>query len=451
MASEPTGNPRGYTDEHALLGDIGIYGYGSLVDAVLELVPELVWPRSVETYTRMRHDPQISAILKAYNLAAMRAKWSVDGAGCRDEVVAQTADDLGLPIKGVDPEPTGARRRAFTFAKHLPLALLSLPIGHMFFEQSWVEQGGRWRLATVQERMPQTIADIHLDGNGVIAWAEQYAWTLQRDQPKITTADHRLVYYVNEREGSNYFGRSVLRPSFTPWLIKGEVLRVHATSIRKFGMGVPYAETPPGYTPEQIGEVTRMLAMQKATEHMAASVPAGVKLHLAGLQGSVPDALGFLNYLDRQMTRSTLTSLLDMATAERGARSLGETVMDLMVYAQQAVAEWVADESTSQIVVPLVDANWGEDEPAPRIVVGDVGADLELTAQDVMWLTEYGAITNDPELESFLRGRYGIPDIDPKYVVTPEDAKAIAAQARATLRERPLGHLIAPTKPGGDE
>jgi hypothetical protein len=34
----------------------------------------------------------------------------------------------------------------------------------------------------------------------------------------------------------------------------------------------------------------------------------------------VPDAVAFINYLDRQMTRSTLTSLLDMATrnAARG-------------------------------------------------------------------------------------------------------------------------------------
>lgn len=444
MATEPT-SLLGYVDDSALFGEIGLETYGALVDAILEHVPELVWPRSNFTYARMRHDPQLAAILKVYFLAIQRAKWSVDPAGCRDEVAQQVADDLGLPILGVDPEPTGARRRAFTFAEHLRLSLLDLVYGHMFFEQQWVQAGGRWRLATVAERMPQTVADIHLDSNGVIASIEQMALP-GKQAPKITVADHRLVYYVNEREGSNYFGRSHLRPSYAPWLIKDQVLRVHATSIRRFGMGIPEVTAPAGATPQQVAEAQRLASSLKVTEHSGAGLPNGFTLNLKGLQGSVPDALAFLNYLDRQMTRSTLTSLLDMATAERGSRALGETVMDLMVYAQQAVAEAHADTATTQLVVPLVDANWSEDEPAPKIHVGDVGADLELTAQDVMWLTEYGALTTDPELESFLRARYGIPAIDPGYRLSPEDAKAVAAQARATLREHPLGHLIPPTK-----
>jgi hypothetical protein len=97
----------------------------------------------------------------------------------------------------------------------------------------------------------------------------------------------------------------------------------------------------------------------------------------------VPDALAFINYLDRQMTRSTLTSILDMATAERGSRSLGETIMQLMIYAQQSEANRIALDATEQIVIPLVDANWGEDEPAPQIVVTEVGVDDQLTAQDM--------------------------------------------------------------------
>lgn len=436
----------GYVDDGALLDQIGLETYGAMVDAVLEHVPDLIWPLSVRTYARMRAEPQLAAILKAYWLAIRRSRWAVDGAGCRDEVTQQVADDLGLPVLGVDEEPSGARRRNFTWAEHLRLALLSQVYGHMFFEQQWADQDGRWRLATVAERMPQTIADIKIASDGSLAGIVQQASMFKANPPAIRTDNAALVYYVNEREGSNYFGRSLLRPSYSDWLIKDQVLRVHATSIRRFGLGILEVQAPAGATPQQVSEAQRYASSIKATEHAGAGLPHGFTSSLKGLTGNVPDAVAFLNYLDRQMTRSTLTSLLDMATAERGARSLGETVMDLMVYAQQAVANSHADTGTSQIVVPLVDANWGEDEAAPRIVCGDVGADVELTAQDVFWLTSYAALTTEPELENFLRQRYGIPTLDAAELAALR--KEAAAAIKAGAGDRPLGHLIPPTKGG---
>jgi hypothetical protein len=115
--SAPT-NLRGYMDE----GQLSLDGYGSLVDYLLEQVPELRHPWSVRTYAKMRHEPQLAAILRVFLLGMERGNWAVDPAGCRDEVVQHVADDLGLPIKGVDPTPSGARRRRFTWAKHMPTA-----------------------------------------------------------------------------------------------------------------------------------------------------------------------------------------------------------------------------------------------------------------------------------------------------------------------------------------
>ena len=414
MPDVPT-KARGYLDEF-----VDTELYGAVVDMLLETDARLIWPMSIDTFHRMRLEPQLVAVRQAYNLAIRRARWSVDPAGCNDEPVRRVADNLGLPVLGADDEPTGARRRRFTWAEHLRLALLSQDYGHMFFEQSYVEEAGGWGLLDVQERMPQTVASIHLNPDGTLASVEQKGRTGGQDEaPKITTADHRLVHYVNDREGSNYFGRSVLRPAFPLWIIKNEVQRVHATSIRRFGLGIPEYEAPAGATPQQIAEAQRILGNHRASEHGALVSPNGFKARLAGLVGSVPDAVAFLNYLDRQMTRYTLTSLLDMATAERGSRSLGETVMDLMVYAQQAVADHIADTATRQIVVPLVDANWGEDEPAPRIHVGDVGADLELTSEDIEQLTRHAALTTDPALEGWIRQRYGLPEIDPDYKPAP--------------------------------
>lgn len=405
--SAPTNLP-GYVDEAALT----INGYGAIVDYLLEQIPELLHPWSVHTYARMRSEPQLGAILRAYKLALTRATWTIDGAGCRDEVTQRIADDLGLPIKGIDPEPTGARRRQFSWAKHLRTAAsLSLTFGHAPYAQQWTEQDGKFRLEMVQERMPQTIAAIYLNPDGTLKSAQQNA-LIGKKAPTITTADHQLVWYAREREGSNYFGRSLLRESYGPWLIKDQVLRVWATSNRRNGMGVWQVTAPAGATPQQLAEAQRIAATTKASEQAGVGLPAGFVAELKGLTGTLPDHNELANYLDRQMTRSTLTSILDMATAERGARSLGETVMQLMIYAQQSEGLRIAEDGTEQIVIPLVDANWGEDEPAPQICVDEIGADDQLTAQDMNWLMEYGGLSADDVLEAHTRQRYGLPPID---------------------------------------
>lgn len=418
--SEPT-SLVGYLDDSQLTADM----FGTAVDFVLEHIPDLVHPQSVTTFSKMRHDYQIAAVLRAYYLAITRAHWSLDPAGCRDEVVEQLADDLGLPIKGYlddedpsDPEakvhePTGARRRGFTWAEHLRLAVsLSTTFGHAPFAQQWAEQNGRWRLLMVQERMPQTIAAIHLNDDGTLKSAEQGAAIGQRNSVQIRTANHQLVWYTREREGSNYFGRSLIREAYAPWLMKTEALRKHMTAISRFSMGIPEV-TAPDNSPASITQAQRYAANLGKTG--GAGLPAGYTSSWRGITGSVPDTPAFITMLDRAITRCTLTSILDMATAERGNRSLGETVMDLMVYAQQAEAARVATDATTQIVVPLVDGNWGEDEPAPQICVDDVGADIELTAQDLNWAMEYGGLQADQPFRAWYRDRMGIPPEDPDY------------------------------------
>jgi hypothetical protein len=419
--SEPT-TLAGYLDESQLTADV----FGTAVDFVLEHIPDVVHPQSVTTYGKMRHDYQVAAVLGAYHLAITRAKWALDPAGCRDEVVEAVANDLGLPILGyLDEEDadnpaakvmkaTGARRRRFRWSSHLELALsLSTTFGHAPFAQQWVEEDGRWRLMMVQERMPQTITAIHLNGDGTLKSAEQGATLGLKSSVQIRTANHELVWYARKREGSNYFGRSLIREAYGPWLMKTDALRRHATAIRRFSMGIPEVQAPPGATPQQILEAQRYASNLGGTAGAGAGVPAGFTTSWKGLTGSVPDAVAFITLLDRAITRSTFTSILDMATAERGNRSLGETVMDLMVYAQQAEAQRIALDGTDQIVIPLVDANWGEDEPAPAICVQGVGADVELTAQDLNWLLEYGGLKADRPARTFIRDRYGIPAEDP--------------------------------------
>ncbi len=436
--SEPT-TMRGYVDDSAVLT---LDGYTSGVDYLLEHIPALVHPESVRIFAQMRHDPMITGILQAYSGPINRAPWSLDPAGCRDEVVLQVADDLGLPIKGWSDEPneaepdlkvqapTGARRRGFTWSKHLRLAGNYRTFGHFFFEQNWAERsavggGTRWALDMVQERMPQTIAGLKLNNNGTLNAVAQGS-IVGRDTILLTTADHRLVHYVRDREGSNYFGQSMIRPCYAPWLIKTQVARVWPTSNRRNGMGIWQVTAPAGATPQQVSEAQRIASTTRASENAGVGLPPGFVAELKGMSGTLPNHAELAAWCDQQMARATMTLLLTMAGAEKGNRSLGETVMDLLIMAQQADAEFIASEATDQLVIPLVDANWGEDEPAPQICVGQVGADMETTAQDIYWLTAYAGLKPDAPARAWIRQQRGMPPEDPNDPVfaVPADPNA---------------------------
>lgn len=395
----------GYMDESVAMS----VGYGELIDAVLDYVPDLTWPLSVRTYSRMRWDPQLKAILSAYTLPIRRATWQIDGTGCKPVVVQNIADDLGLPIMGTDPEPTGLRRRNVDWHEHLRLALLDLVFGYMPFEQLWEQEAdGLMHLTALSERMPQTIEAVKIDPNtGSITSIMQFIRAGSSKPPEIPAQN--LVWYSHDHEGAAWFGQSLLRASYSLWLIKDQVMRVHATSIRRFGLGILEVQAPPGATPAQVATAQQYAASIKASDQSGAGLPSGFTSQLRGLTGTVPDAVAFITYLDQQMTRSTLSSILDMATTTNGTQALGTVIIDAFMLALQAIADEIAQIANAQIIVPLVTANYGEDEPAPQIVCSDVGADHQTTPESLALLLESGAIVADPALDAFLRTEFKLP------------------------------------------
>jgi hypothetical protein len=380
-------------------------GWGvSFVDTG-EHVADLVFPQSTSTYNRMRTDPQLTAVLNAYTLPLRAARWSVDPAGCRPEVARLVADDLGLPLLGEDVAPGAARRRGVQWDEHLRMALLMLPFGFCPFAQRYEMVDGRARLAELSVRMPSTIEEILLNDDGSLRGVRQAA--APSTQPTIP-AEH-LVWYAHEREGAAWQGRSLLRPAYGAWLLKHETWRVHATSIRRFGMGVPNVEAPAGATPQQVQEAQRLASAARVGNEGGVGLPGGFRLNLTGLTGTVPDALGFVRYLDQQMAQMVLASVLNLDASPNGSRALGETFVDLLYLSLDAIATEVTAAATA-LSVQMVDYNWGELEPAPRVVCARTGAQPEVTAQAIGQLVDAGALLPDAGLEAWLRRRYDLPE-----------------------------------------
>jgi hypothetical protein len=384
---------------------------------VLEYVPDLTWPTSVWTYARMRHDPTLQSVISAYMHPLLRASWSIDPRGASDAVAGQCADSLGIPLLGAETKDPGAQRqRGVKWVEHVRLAALTLVFGHMAFEPTYDLSTGVALLKALPERMPQTISNIQIDGDGVLRGISQSATPLGTDLSGTVTiaydedpARSELLWYVNNREGAAWQGQSIFRSCFGPWLIKQDIIRAHATGIRRFGAGTPVMEPVQGYTPTpgEVAEAQRLAQAVRVGETGGATTK-GFTLHIKGVEGTLPDALPFLNYLDQQMARSALTSTLDLGNTPNGSRALGLAFLDVMAMAQQGFAEQIAA-TASRLCTAIATYNEGDAATAPAVVVGDVANSERVMADTVGQLISAGALVMDDELQAWVRRVLDLP------------------------------------------
>lgn len=421
---------KGYVDPFML----GSSTYSTLYLDVLEHVPDLTWPLSVHVYAKMRRDPKLAAILAGWTLNLRRAQWQLDPAGCRPEVVQLVADGTGLAVMG-DDKPGPARLRGVSWGDHLNAALRAITFGFSAFELEADTSSGKAKLSGLWERPQWTINHMHVDGKtGLLTGVTQDgAWNDQ--SPQILAQN--LAFYAREREGANWAGLSLLRPCYASWLIKEEVRRAYAVANVRWSAGVPVMEALPGTnpTPAMMAEAAQMAQQARAGIQAGASSPPGFSMKILGITGSLPNTQEFLRYLDEQMSGSALFGVMDLGSTPNGSRALGDTFLDAFHLALEAEGSFVADVATRQIAARIVDWNYGEDEPVPRVVVSGIGSQREVTAESLSLLLTAGALGADPALEGWVRREYRLPERDKD---SPFEVKA------------PKGQMIAVPGTGGD-
>jgi hypothetical protein len=375
-----------------------------------ETTPELQWPNSIAVFNRMRRqDAQVSSVLRAVTSPIMRTQWEIDGTGCRPEVTEFIASNLGLPIKGADPEGShGARLRGrdrFSWSAHVKASLLMLPFGHAFFEQVYrYDENGMARLRKLAHRPQQTITEVNVARDGGLVSIVQAGPGWNGIAGALSTGDttipvNRLVAYALDREGGNWLGNSLLRPAYKNWLLKDQALRTWSISIDRNGIGLPIYKAAPNEKSLDSGR--EMAEDARGGANAGGAVPNGADLELKGVTGTLPDIEKFVRYQDEQIARAVLAHFLNLGT-QTGSWALGSTFADFFTLSLQAIAEDFRDVSSSHIVEDLVDINFGRSEPAPQIVFEEIGSrggvDDELTL-----LRKAAGLEDDEALAQFLR------------------------------------------------
>jgi hypothetical protein len=146
----------------------------------------------------------------------------------------------------------------------------------------------------------------------------------------------------------------------------------------------------------------------KVGEDAGGAVPNGAKLRLMGVEGTQPDAIKYVNYLDESMARSFLAMLVQLGQTKTGSRALGMTFSELMNVALQAVADWFVNYFNRIVIRRDVRWNYGPDIKQPRLVYESFD-DPNLAVADLVSLIDTGAVRIDAELLTWVRKKYRLP------------------------------------------
>lgn len=433
MATEPLKTvaprkPKGYVNP----GAGGLDGWGGGYDQ-FEQNPDLQWPRSVWTYTRMvREDARVSSVLRAIGLPIRRTTWRIRPNGAKPDVVKHVAACLGLPIEGEpDDQPTPRKRGRFSWAEHLQQALKAQQYGHAVFEQTYVWRDGRYWLNKLSPRPQSSIAYWNVDRDGSLISVQQWPAGTFGAPGMVVMAPtamgeaipvDRLVVYTHDSDPGVWIGNSVLRPAYKHWVWKDELMRIEAAAARRHGIGVPVIT---GNEADSADD-TRMDTLLDIASEYGGGESAGMALtdgeafEIASPTGTPMDPRRAIEWHDHAMAVVVLAHFLNLE-GKGGSYALASVQENTFVQSVQTVANEFRDVAQAHIVEDIVDVNWGPDEPAPLLVFDEIGSRQDATAAALQMLVNAGLLTPDERLEAFLRAATGLPSHDPETARDPNE------------------------------
>jgi hypothetical protein len=397
--SPPRGLP-GTPIFHGFIADIGEY------NAQMEGLA------AVRTYEKMRRsDAQVAATLLACELPIRAASWDVrpaSDAPLDREIAAFVRDNLFGGLEYVSPSGVKVSQ---CWDDVLRNALLSLAFGASAHEEIYAVDGSRVRLARLAPRLPVTFYRWITDSDGETLLAlNQYGYRNASFENVEIPAD-RLAVFTHNQEGTNFFGRSILRPAYMHWYIKHQLYRIDAIAGERNGLGVPTIEQGPNGSREDRQAAEKWVTQLAAHEKTGVSLPHGWKFSLQGVQGSVRDLYNSIQHHNIEISRTALAFFMNLGQNVRmsGNRALGESQTEFFFLAVQATADHLARILNSTCIRRLVDFNW-EVARYPVVTVSNLRArNFDQVLDALTKLAQTGVVTPFPELTQFIIRELGLP------------------------------------------
>lgn len=418
MATDTTNrNPKPRTGEIGRTGTVNTDGFIQS----LEKNRDLQWPKSLEVFDEMRRtDASVRGSLAYLTMPIRAADWEPEPVSEEDEDVEVSAAVRGS-MECLEGGWDDFVRRLLTY----------LPLGFYVGEEVWaygpVEVDGDKRdmfyVRKVADRLQRTIEKWHMK-KGELVSIEQWVDVINPgDATNPVIPRNKCILLVNEQEGDDFYGTSILRSAYGSWQYKRKLELAEALAIQK-RIGVPVVYTPQSADDVQLDDLEEALNKLNSAENMYLIMP-GMKQQSGNMNngegwlvdwadvstdGGAEATDKAITRHDSNIARNVVAEFMRLGHNDTGARATSESQSDPYKDALKAVCRNLEDVIHDEYTTPFVRYNFGEDVAVPRIkAVGLEKVDAAALADAFQKFSS--AITMDAKTEAHIRSVLGFPEI----------------------------------------
>lgn len=366
---------------------------------------KLIWRRGIDIYDKMRKsDASIQALLKVCKHPILAATYDVEAAS--DEEFDQYVMRF---VKGQLFDEN------VNWSHFLGDALGKLDFGFSVFEKTYekTEFEKQFRI-----------------GIASLGWRKQWSvlrWETEDSLPGITQQlmvgvasipQEKLLVFVNDREGDNYQGVSILRYAYKDWDIKHRIENLMAVAAER-SLGVPVFEEKAGISKAEHEKIVEILSNFRANEKGYIIYTMGTgKLEFPRIETNIEkDYIPMLEYLQHEIDKSVLAQFIDLAGSRSGGSSgshaLSADQSQLFEKALEAVIKEVVSVINEDLIQQLCDLNFSDmPNGYPKLTFSNIGdQNLDSMGKYLNQLAMVDLITPDRDLENTTRQWAGLPDL----------------------------------------
>ncbi|HEY8723436.1 MAG TPA: hypothetical protein VIL92_06205 [Gaiellaceae bacterium] len=282
-------------------------------------------------------------------------------------------------------------------------------------------------------RKPETIWKWNAKG-GALVDVEQLAYK-DGDWGSWTIPAEQILLLVNDREGDDFTGQSILRAAYKAWYLKELVEKINAIAIERHGVGINVIYVPKSDANDQalIDRLEQMLQDLAAGERPYLVMPGpkglasgtdaegGFFFEVVTPGSAAADNTTFLTYLRGEIKGSMLVRFSELGHGVTGARAVGDVQAKVWYDVLHGVVAHIAD-TFRPTIRRLLEKNYSQVDELPSLVARNIDArSMAEFADSVAKLSLAKMILPDRAARATAREAVGMPDED-------EDALVQAAE-----------------------
>ena len=324
--------------------------------------PILQGAAGVEKYDAMRkQDDTAKSIISVITTPIKGATWNM-----RTEDKSKRGEEITKFLYGYFWE-----KGTSVFSEFLNSVLTMLPFGFAVFEKVWKKinyNGQNFLVMELQFRPQITITEINIEKKIIKQSVKGKNYEIPFDN---------LVFFVLDKEGSDYWGNSVLRTCVRAYEMKNQQYRFIEQATARLSTGLTHVRYPRTIKAgtKDYQQCERIANLARRGMLQACSTPNDIDINLIKYETDTQPFINTINNLDVSMRNSALANFIGLGTTGTGSYSVGEVQFKLFMEAEKSITNLIEQIFTKEVLRPIVEVNFGAQEFYPELVCQDLDKD----------------------------------------------------------------------------